>query len=300
MGDIDVICHADWNVPLEKAALLRNVFTTKRRKLFDKSQTFHASASEMVTAIPIVLYFLETQPLIQERLPLQVASWRALERMCRQLLRAKLGIGSSQELASTIRVHAEKYSLAYGDRESAYQPKFHWTFHLPDQYEEDEILLDMWPSERANILFKAAAEPVRNTRGKTPSRWEATVASGVWARHTEYLGLLRPDGVDNGIDCPELGHGAKLASQCVHRGVVLKENNIVFLSEGRPFLLAAFASLPAACFYVGYHCRMLGRRTSNSALYTADAELDFVKFPDLIRVCPIYTSKAGGLLIFDA
>ena len=300
MDQINTICCADWKVPLEKGKLLTNLFTTKRRKQFDRSESFQISASEMVTAIPIVLYFLEIVPLIRERLPLQLASWRALERLCRQLLRAKLGLGSSQELAESIKVHGEQYTLAYGGRPYAFQPKFHWTKHLPWQFGQDEFLIDMFVTERANILYRSSADPLCNTRGKVPSRWETTCIENVWKAHRDYIRLLKRDGFDNGIDLPELGEGAKLALTCVSRGIELKDGNIVFLGEGRPFLLAAFASLPTVFFYVGHHCREVERRTSNTAYYEPDVELDFVKLPDLVRVAPMYAVEAGGFLIFDA
>ena len=300
LQDLDTVCAADWKMPLGKKGLLKHFFTVKRQRRFDSAGTFQVSASEMVSAIPLILYFLETIPLIGENLPLQVDSWRALALLTRQLLRAKVGIGTPPELESAIKSHGEKYALAYGERPYAYIPKYHHTKHLPEQFELDEFLIDCYVTERANIIFKAAAEPVKNTKGKEASRWETTVEECVWKHHAPFLGKLVPDGFVNGCDCPELGNGATLALSCVSRGVELQDGDIVFLDDCRPFLLAAFASLPAGFFYLGCHCRLVERKTSNAAYYKPDAELDFVKLPEAMRLAPMYGREVRGLLIFDA
>ena len=68
MADINVVCLSNWKVPFAKLALLKHIFTEKRRKTFDRIGTFQISAGEMIAAIPVVLYFIESVPLVKERL----------------------------------------------------------------------------------------------------------------------------------------------------------------------------------------------------------------------------------------
>ena len=79
------------------------------------------------------------------------------------------------------------------------------------------------------MVYKAASEPCRNTRGKMPWRWEETCSANIWDNFGDLLGLLVPDGFDEGYDCPELGDDATLSLTCVSRGVKLRDGDIIYL-----------------------------------------------------------------------
>ena len=68
--DLAVVARSGWSVPFGNGKLLKNVFTLKRKKHFDRTGLFSCSASGMILIVPLVLHFLETLPIAGRRLPL--------------------------------------------------------------------------------------------------------------------------------------------------------------------------------------------------------------------------------------
>ena len=300
MRDMALVANAGWKTNALKHGLIHNLFTEARAKQFAKSQTFQCSASEMLTLIPLVTFFLETIPALQESIPLELASWKALDQLHRHLARAKLGIGAPQELADAIRNHGERYHAAYGTLESAFAPKYHWTRHLPRQLEQDKFLVDCWPAERGNKLFLAAADACDNTHGKSLACWETTVLARVVGGHRDELQSIQPDGPVNGEECPEFCEGARISLRGITHGTRVQAGDIAFVAAGIPFEFEAFISAPSGLFYVGKICDLLRRKTSGSAYYQPRLELSIVKQPKHIRLAACWCNEVEGTLIFDA
>ena len=246
------------------------------------------------------VYFLETLPLVGERLPLQLASWRALEWLTRLALRAKLGMGSAGAFSDAIKAHGEAYAAAYGEEDQPYIPKFHWTKHLPEQYHEDEVLYDAFPAERANLVYKNAAEAMKNTGCKSPSQWETSVSEKVWIAHQHYLELVAVDGVIDGTVAPELGDGVLVSLRCTSHGFTLQADDIVFLAPLRPFRVDAFCESPSGLYYVGEHLEFVEQKTTGTAYYKPSNELVLVKKPERMKVAPMHSNELRGVLVFDA
>ena len=255
----------------------------------------------MLTLVPLMAFFLETIPPLQLSIPLEIASWKALDQLHRHLARAKLGIGAPQDLADAIRNHGVRYHAAYGTLESAFVPKFHWTRHLPRQLQEDGCLIDCWAAERGNKLFLAAANQCDNTSSNSLSGWETTVLGRVLMNHAlSDLKHIQPDGAINGVECPEFCEGARISLSCITHGTEVKAGDIAFVAAGIPFEFEAFISAPSGLFYVGKVCDLLRRKTSGCAYYQPRLELSIIKKPKHVRLAQCWCNEVEGTLIFDA
>ena len=298
--DFFTICQAAWKGPMNTERKLPGIFSEARRKHFRANKTFNCGASDMLALIPIVLYFIESSPDVQEHMPLQLASWRALEFVSRLIARGKLGIGTPAALADALQAHGVAYTAAYGGLEKAFAPKFHWLKHIPEQLAIDKFILDLFAQERFNIVYKAAADPVKNTSGKKIN-FERTVLERVWMQMFEYVDKVQLDGLDGGIThCPELGEGVSMSLNAVVMGTRLSEGDIVFLESNAALLIDGFLQSPHGLFFVGRHLDFLAPRCSIAAHWTPQRDVSTVKVPKLLRLAPLWCFEDHGILIFYA
>ena len=297
--DFDAIARAAWKSPTGTHAILPGIFSEHRRNNWRRTNTFSCGASEMISLIPVVLYLLESIASVQESLPLQLASWRALEFVSRLIARGKHGIGRGAELAAAIYAHGVAFAAAYGemyDKKVAYKPKFHWTKHTPDNLDHDGFILDTFVTERGNIIFKKGADPIKNTGGD----FEKSSLERTWHQAFGYLKHVVMDGLKDGEPCPELGDGCYISLQAIVMGTHIFDGTIIFLGPNAVFIIDAFLQTPAGLCFAGRHCDWLAPKGSVAAYWRPQLEIAIIPKPHRFLLAPMWCFEARGVLIFYA
>ena len=294
LSDLHLLFNAHWETAKSRSNMLKHIFREERQKRFAKTEHFVIQAGESVALVPLLLYVMETIPIIGEKMPAELGSWRALDQLCRAVMRGKSGIGTSEQLTHLIQRHGEHFTIAYGSEPNAYVPKFHWTKHLPAQLEQDKMILDTFVGERGNIIWKRAAEPA-----KFITDWEKTVFNRAIMMQAPFNASLRRDGLKNPTRCIELTGSVSLA--VVYMGTDLYKGDVLFFSAASVFVCDGFVcSDDGKLYFLGRRGNLIRKRTSNASYWrpSLDVETFRANFP--IRISPAWCYEAEGLLVIDA
>jgi len=167
--ELRALAAADWHSCriASGRAVLRDVFAAPREKAFKKEGVLKTSASEMLVALPFLVFFCETVLAPRGLCTQEIASAQALADVLRSIRSAKDGRGRAADMDAAVRRHAAAFNAAYG---VAVKPKHHYLRHLAEQFRKDGVVLDAFVGERKHILIKKCAECVTNT-----ARFERTV-----------------------------------------------------------------------------------------------------------------------------
>lgn len=131
-------------------------------KLKFKDNKLKGQAAEVLTAMPILHEFVLA--FLQAWEPDKVASFKALFACHKQLQYIKMSgdvsRSSTSKLTELFSKHLELFEKAWGEDEV--KPKHHYDFHLGEQYFEDKVYMDCFPTERHQKLIKAIADHFRD------------------------------------------------------------------------------------------------------------------------------------------
>jgi hypothetical protein len=232
---------------------LVTVFGEARAQFFKNQKEFPGSASDMLVALPVVVFFMEVNPALLAALPAEYASVATLNRVRGLYQQAKLAMPVANELAAALRLHGEQKLAAYGP--AAFIPKDHYILHLPFQIERDGELLDTLVTERFHQMPKVAMDSIDNT-----SRFEATVlarsvslylhaVSSANAFETKLLG--RVSDISDIIDGATASTSMIFEGTRIHRGDVLRVH-------GQAFMLDVCLMVGAVAEIIA--CRLLATR----------------------------------------
>ena len=156
-SDFDRFLRASWTWPRsqEKHKVL-DIFSSAREKA--SSETFRASASECLMAMPILRHIVQTA--LKDKLPNESKSFLAVCDIIDAGIAAKKG-SPSMEMESKIQNHLQAHKACYG--ESHIKPKFHLGFHTAAAFRRDAHAMDTFVHERKHSLLKSIAGNIKNT-----------------------------------------------------------------------------------------------------------------------------------------
>ena len=184
-------------------------FSKSKEIHFTSTGKFSLTASEHLTAMPVVLHVLETVVVSKapNRLCAEINSSRALAAVTTLVKDGKLGGGDADRLRRACELRGKLHALAYPDAPQT-QHKLHWLYHLPMQLARDGWLLDCFVGERSHSHVKPAAREAHST-----ASFEATLLKRLWSERM--ASLDKPDLFNDRLikptPCPEYGGVAAAA-----------------------------------------------------------------------------------------
>lgn len=147
-------------------AVLVGTFSEARQQAWKSSHDFKCSASEMLLAHPIILFFLQTI-MVGQGIDDQISSYEKLGRVMYHIRVGKESGMHGPQLRAAIQEHGDAFDKAYPD--AKWKPKNHFVHHVPDHLDRDGIVLDAFVGERKHQLVKLCAQNIK-TQARLRSR----------------------------------------------------------------------------------------------------------------------------------
>ena len=169
--DLHAFVSAEWSLPgfISGSVKIAELFSDARERSMDAAGGMKASASELITALPYIRHFMETivMPRANAKLQQAVATFLALCDLNDVIMKAKKGLFLCvKHMAGLMRKAINTYTrlrIATWDK-STCKPKFHFLFHLAEQFLRDGCIWDTFALERKHKISKCYAEAVTNFR----------------------------------------------------------------------------------------------------------------------------------------
>ncbi len=270
MGAIRRLAKASWSTchSLRTHASLDKIFSQAREKHFSSSKRFSCGASEVLSAVPMLRFFLDVQcEAFQNDFKKDVASFHALAKVISLYVAAKRGERVANDWARALYDHAICFHAAYGDDKSVYIPKFHYCRHLPWQMLRDGVCLDALVTERYHKQSLAVANNIVNT-----SAFETSVLSRVLQQHL-HLARCDPLLFASGLEAPaEFDVGVQISKYVVISGVRIREGDIVKV-HGVPHYVRGGVQTDSALHLLANPFSFLRRVTSASSCWARGSAL---------------------------
>lgn len=184
--------------------------SASRASTENKSRTFKCQASEMLSVLPLIRFYVDVKLSTRAELSAQVASFRAAHDLLCEVMDSKKsgdGDGAPDRIDSLAQTHVELFKTAYGV--AHLKSKHHSEFHLGENARKCGGAMDCFAQERKAGHAKLATNHVDNTARFERSALRNTMMQDLrrledptlWA--DKLLGKLEP--------FPELawGHGAR-------------------------------------------------------------------------------------------
>ena len=229
--DIRAFMQADWRMPNCNARRqkLRSCLSDARARHFHSTKEFRPSAAECMDLLPILRYFVESQPPLRAQWPLETKSFIALCQANELSIRAKQGEALADALDAAWQTHANRFTAAYDALD--HLPKFHFTRHLPEQVRLDGWAIDTFTCERHNSMVLEAAGPIDYT-----GCFERSVLARSLILHASKLTALRRDGLVQPMHAENGDYW--FSKRVIWNGATIAQDDVLF-TEGLAFLVAA-------------------------------------------------------------
>ena len=175
-------CSASWQHAKHVKCKPADIFSRSRQEASKDSDSFKGFASEVLSVFPLVRQLAETVLSNKNCLQLEMESFRSMHAVITTIERMKkefpVSAASCQELQSALDKHLRAFVAAYGS--AACKPKNHYTQHLADQIQRDQVVLDTFVLERKHRTTKYYAGQVSRL-----SAFEESVLARVLAENIE-------------------------------------------------------------------------------------------------------------------
>ncbi|CAE7031077.1 unnamed protein product [Symbiodinium sp. CCMP2592] len=175
-----------WTQPASFAHVkLKQVFENKRMKSRREAGKFKTTASEMLSLLPVLAFFVRTCILDKGFLPSECEAFLQMCLMVELLQAACHGHGCV--LPSMLREAADKcmsswFETGWGEHVTR---KMHWLLHMGDHYEKHKRLPATFSMERKHRTITRYAASIQNTSTFERSLYEEVLAHELW--HLEKL-----------------------------------------------------------------------------------------------------------------
>ncbi|CAE7234170.1 RE1 [Symbiodinium sp. CCMP2592] len=175
-----------WTQPASFAHVkLKQVFENKRMKSCREAGKFKTTASEMLSLLPVLAFFVRTCILDKGFLPSECEAFLQMCLMVELLQAACHGHGCV--LPSMLREAADKcmsswFETGWGEHVTR---KMHWLLHMGDHYEKHKRLPATFSMERKHRTITRYAASIQNTSTFERSLYEEVLAHELW--HLEKL-----------------------------------------------------------------------------------------------------------------
>jgi hypothetical protein len=151
------LLRADWIQTGSVSATKFALVAAAREKLF-RGEFYKGSASQLLTLIPFMCFFVVTVLESMDDVADEVASMVCILTSVAYMQRAKHGERIDvQRLLANQSKHMERFLKAYGL--DAVRPKHHYQFHVSTQLATHGFLLDCFTPERKHRVFKQDVAP---------------------------------------------------------------------------------------------------------------------------------------------
>ncbi|CAE7588832.1 unnamed protein product [Symbiodinium sp. CCMP2592] len=175
-----------WTQPASFAHVkLKQVFENKRMKSCREAGKFKTTASEMLSLLPVLAFFVRTCILDKGFLPSECEAFLQMCLMVELLQAACHGHGCV--IPSMLREAADKcmsswFETGWGEHVTR---KMHWLLHMGDHYEKHKRLPATFSMERKHRTITRYAASIQNTSTFERSLYEEVLAHELW--HLEKL-----------------------------------------------------------------------------------------------------------------
>lgn len=241
-----------------------------REEAWKSSGVFKASASEMLMVQPVLMHFLDKVVRPRGVLLEHLRSYEALGEVLTLIRRGKSGESVDGLLASTIKVHAELCTLAYGRDD--FKPKNHYLHHLSFHLRRDGLLVDAFVGERKNGIVKQLASDILNTRA-----FEKSAVCRVLGSQLDELavGSLFNDSLEGARDFPELAalyqRPARCAALMTVGGTRFASGDAVVV-DGVVHIITAGVEIDGHLFLAACRGRLVAEVTKSATKWLIDNE----------------------------
>ena len=169
--------------------------------------------------LPILRYFVESQPPLRAQWPLETESFIALCQANELSIRAKQGEALADALDAAWQTHANRFTAAYDALD--HLPKFHFTRHLPEQVRLDGWAIDTFTCERHNSMVLEAASPIEYT-----GCFERSVLARSLILHASKLTALRRDGLVQPMHAENWDYW--FSKRVIWNGATIAQDDVLF------------------------------------------------------------------------
>ena len=175
-------CVGLWTLPrgIANAGTLQKLFAKPRETANDKAKAFKCQASEALSLLPILYYYIAKVPL---RAGVAVASCTAFIRMV-DLVNCIQAAASGNATYAALRDRVDRFldACVAANWEQFMTPKYHWLVHFPRHFQRWGCLLSCFVHERKH---KAVKRFVNDVLQLASSEW--SVLSEVTCLHLAHL-----------------------------------------------------------------------------------------------------------------
>lgn len=266
----ETFCKASWTFPRnfrEKGAAIHQVFNASRERA--STETFKASASELLTVLPLLVHFADTCILPSGKLAAEVESLKLVGDMVAILQAGKAGDPDHESLKRVVHQHFQGFMRVYGEEQV--KPKHHYTLHLASQLERDNMTLDAFALERKHQSVKRVANNISNTQ-----RYERSVLARVTVDYLRASAVCEfGDGLkgQSGMLVP----GLTVAKSLCFCGLHFYEGDIIFQGGAASLVRACCADASGHLSLVVEPFRLVRRLSSKSGLWRRTNQLQHVR-----------------------
>ena len=148
---------------------------------------YRGDATQTLQLVILMTYFAVSLLSDTDELRDHVSCLVALNEICTCILNAKLHPEQVEDLQGLLQKHLQLFKQVYG--EDAVRPKHHFNSHLCKQVKDSGIMMDCWPTERKNKVFKRDLAPriarLRDFEKSILLRWVENDINQLVSKHFE-------------------------------------------------------------------------------------------------------------------
>ena len=247
------------------------------------------SASEGLNVYPLLRHFCKTvvEKKASGRLDLEHQSFDWLCSVLDMLLAAKMQrCPNPRDITTAMERHVACFKAAYGEDEC--KPKHHLSFHVPQQFIRDGMLLDCWTGERHNKMIKAECQKMLNTQS-----FEKSVSQRVWNDKVRALNAVDWNSKLLGCTqaCAQLAtalgtSNCKVGRRLEWAGGAHSVNDVLFGPD--------FAIVVLTCASADNNLLIIGQRLERTVKVTPSAS-KWRSLPGIVAL-PLEDSRVGDII----
>ena len=284
----------EWPAWLQrKGKAVGDLFNKTRRAACKNAGNFKSGASESLTTYRILrAWAAEVVEPVAKNLGIDLKPLFSLYALCDvldALQLAKFGGISADRLDELIVKHLENRWAVHA-AESCQMPKFHWALHLGDQYAEDGVLLDCWPTERKNAESKTVATLIKKT-----TSFEVSVLGRLLSSQLNRLTDPSKSFLDAVLQPYEQADTLSLTQQYQIRSAIvagkqcrcdrrkLSQGDLIKFSSGKVAFIILCYMGDEKLYGLVQHCVFVKRKDAAATIWSVDASTYFVALQGAVQ-----------------
>jgi hypothetical protein len=290
-----------------KGKVVGDLFNKTRRAACKNAGNFKSGASESLTTYRILrAWAAEVVEPVAKNLGIDLKPLFSLYALCDvldALQLAKFGSISAKRLDEKIVTHLD-IRWAVHAAVDCEMPKYHWALHLADQYDEDGVLLDCWPTERKNAESKEVAGAIQNT-----NTFEVSVLGRLLTSQLNRLtdpsksfldAVLQPYVQADTLSLTQLYHirsAIVAGKQCRCDRRKLSQGDLIKFPSGKVAFMILCYHGDEKLYGLVQDCFFVKRQDAAATIWSVDASKDFVCLQGAVHGSLVWKRQGGFINI---